>query len=177
MEDNYFPMLYWFLLNNSVNQLCACMLSYFSRVQLFVTPWTVVCQAPVSMGFSKLEYWSGLPCSAPGNPPNPGSTPGLPHFRQTLYHLSHQRSLFILLVCPKLSSFSYIADDVNFKVFSSSPIFFIFVYFGLYFMLHSFLKWYFILHGYQTRSSKKGLDTVSGYACEWRSFFTGWLDK
>ena len=33
-----------------------------SRVQLFVTPWTVAYQAPPSMGFSRQEYWSGLPC-------------------------------------------------------------------------------------------------------------------
>ena len=33
-----------------------------SRVQLFVTPWTVACQAPLSMEFSRQEYWSGLPC-------------------------------------------------------------------------------------------------------------------
>ena len=37
------------------------MLSRFSRVRLFVTPWTVARQAPLSMGFSRQEYWSGLP--------------------------------------------------------------------------------------------------------------------
>ena len=36
-----------------------------SRVQLFVTPWTVACQAPLSMGFSRQEYWSGLPFPSP----------------------------------------------------------------------------------------------------------------
>ena len=46
-------------------------LSRFSRVQLFVTPWTVVCQYPLSMVFSKQEYWSGLPCPLPGDLPNP----------------------------------------------------------------------------------------------------------
>ena len=48
------------------------MLSHFSRVQLFVTLWTVVCQAPLSKGFSRHEYWSGLPCPSPGNLPDPG---------------------------------------------------------------------------------------------------------
>ena len=48
------------------------MLSRFSRVRLFVTPWTVAQQAPLSMGFSKQEYWSGLPCPTPGYLPNPG---------------------------------------------------------------------------------------------------------
>ena len=50
-----------------------------SHFQLFVTPWTVVHQAPLSMGFSRQEYCSGSPCPAPANPPNPGSNPGLPH--------------------------------------------------------------------------------------------------
>ena len=49
-------------------------------------------QAPPSMGFSRQEYWSGLPFTSPGNLPNPGSNPGLPHCRQTLYYLSHQGS-------------------------------------------------------------------------------------
>ena len=47
----------------------ACMLSC---VRLFATPWTVACQAPLSMGFSKQEYWSGLPFPPPGNLPHPG---------------------------------------------------------------------------------------------------------
>ena len=41
----------------------ACMLSFFSHVLLFVTPWTVTCQAPLSMGFPRQEYCSGLPSS------------------------------------------------------------------------------------------------------------------
>ena len=48
------------------------MLSCFSRVLLSVTPWTVVRQAPLSMGFSRQEYWSGLPCPPPGDLPDPG---------------------------------------------------------------------------------------------------------
>jgi len=56
---------------------CA-MLSHFSRVWVFVTPWTVAHQAPLSMGFSRQEYWSGLPCLLPGDPPNPGIKPASP---------------------------------------------------------------------------------------------------
>ena len=48
------------------------MLSRFSCVQLFVTLWTVAHQAPLSMGFSRQEYWSGLPCPPPGDLPDPG---------------------------------------------------------------------------------------------------------
>ena len=43
-----------------------------SRVQPFVTPWTVACQAPLSIGFSRQEYWSRLPFLSPGDLPNPG---------------------------------------------------------------------------------------------------------
>ena len=43
-----------------------------SCVRLFVTPWTIAYQAPLSMGFSRQEYWSGLPFSSPGDLPNPG---------------------------------------------------------------------------------------------------------
>ena len=55
-----------------------------SRVRLFVTPWTVAYQAPPPMGFSRQEYWSGLPFPSPGDLPNPGIEPGLPHCRQML---------------------------------------------------------------------------------------------
>ena len=43
-----------------------------SRVQPFVTPWTVAHQAPLSMGFFRQEYWSGLPFLTPGDLPDPG---------------------------------------------------------------------------------------------------------
>ena len=49
-----------------------------SCVRLFVTPWTVAYQAPLSMGFSRQEYWSGLPFPSPGDLPNPGIEPGSP---------------------------------------------------------------------------------------------------
>ena len=52
-----------------------------NRVQLFLTPWTVACQAPLSTGFSRQEYWNGLPFPPPGDLPDPGikrSSPGSP---------------------------------------------------------------------------------------------------
>ena len=49
-----------------------------------VTPWMVACQAPLSMGFSRQEYWSGLPFPSPGDLPDPGLNLGLLHSRQTL---------------------------------------------------------------------------------------------
>ena len=55
------PLLLW--------GLCVCMLSH---VQFFVTPWTITCQAPLSLEFSRQEYWSGLPFPTPENPPTQG---------------------------------------------------------------------------------------------------------
>ena len=46
-----------------------------SCVRLFVTPWTIACQVPLSMEFPRQEYWSGLPCPPPGDLPNPGMEP------------------------------------------------------------------------------------------------------
>ena len=53
-----------------------------SRVWLFATPWTVAYQAPPSMGFSRQEYWSGLPFPSPGDLPDPGIEPGSPAFQE-----------------------------------------------------------------------------------------------
>ena len=45
---------------------------------MFVTPWTAARQAPLSMGFSRQEHWSGLPCPPPGDLPHPGIEPKSP---------------------------------------------------------------------------------------------------
>ena len=49
-----------------------------SGIQLFATPWTVACQVPPSMGFSRQEYWSGLPFPSSGDLPDSGIEPGSP---------------------------------------------------------------------------------------------------
>ena len=54
---------------------CARVLSRFSHARLSATPWTVARQAPLSMGFSRQEYSSGLPCPPPGDLPHPGIEP------------------------------------------------------------------------------------------------------
>ena len=68
------------ILNVHSNVTRVCALSHFSRVWLFVTPWTwtVARQAPLSMGFSGQEYWSGVPCPPPGDLPDPGIEPASP---------------------------------------------------------------------------------------------------
>ena len=68
-------MYAWFTLSYScVKQLCMHAKS-FSHVQHFVTSWIVAHQAPLSMGFSKQEYWSGLPFPSPVDLPDPGIEP------------------------------------------------------------------------------------------------------
>ena len=73
--------IYWFMFLELIwgqinpflqNYMCACVLSRFRFIQLFVTPWTVARQAPLSMGFSRLEYWSVLPYPPTGDLPNLG---------------------------------------------------------------------------------------------------------
>ena len=65
------------------------MISYFSHVQVFVTLWTIACQAPLSMGFSRQEYWSELPCPPPENHLDPGIKPISPALQGILDLLSH----------------------------------------------------------------------------------------
>ena len=78
--------------------VCVCVhaLSHFSRVWLFVTPWTVAHQAALSMGFSKQEYWSGLPCSLPGDIPDLGIklTAQSPALAGHYYHLRSPCDLY-----------------------------------------------------------------------------------
>ena len=59
----------------SESAMRAWVLSHFSCVHSFVTPWTVACQAPLSMEFSRQEYWSVLPCTPSGDLPNPKIQP------------------------------------------------------------------------------------------------------
>ena len=75
---NFFTLSFPLCIHKSLLYVCislACMLSHFSCVLLFATPWTVACQAPLSMGFSRQEYWSELPCPPPEDLPNPGIEP------------------------------------------------------------------------------------------------------
>ena len=79
--------------------LCVCVLVAQLHLTLY-HPWTVAHQAPLSMGFSRQEYWSGLPFPSPGDLLNPGLGLGLrlgldrtqSPALQTVYHLSHQRN-------------------------------------------------------------------------------------
>ena len=79
--------------------LRVCVLSHFRHVQLFATLWTIASQTPQSMGFSRQEYWSELPCPAPGDFPDPGIEPMSPALQAGSLPLSHQRSP--IYICNK----------------------------------------------------------------------------
>ena len=85
-----------------------------SHVQLFATLWTIACQAPPSMGFSRQGYWSGLPFPSLGIFPTQGSNLGLPHCGQILYGLSHQGS-------PKGSDHILHVTEIRIYKYTSVP--------------------------------------------------------
>ena len=96
----------WFPLGFKINHKVKLLSSFW----LLAIPWTVACQAPPSMGFSRQEYWSGLPFPSPGDLPNPGIEPGLLLCRQMLYPLSHSQLYYGLnkfLHTDLLFPFSY----------------------------------------------------------------------
>ena len=78
--------------------LCVCMLSHSIMPNPFATPWTVTCQAPLSMGLSRWEYWSGLPFPTPGDLPHPVIEPVSPVScigRWILYHRATWEAPFL----------------------------------------------------------------------------------
>ena len=93
---------------------CACILSHFSQVGFFVAPWTVACQALLSMGFSRQVYWSGLPYPPLGDLPDPHLL-WLLHYRQILYRLSHRGKppVFHCYFVQLVSSFSFCHEEID----------------------------------------------------------------
>ena len=83
-----------------------------SRVRLFATPWTVVYQASPSMGFSRQEYWRGLPFPSQGDLPDPGIEPWSPALEANAltaeppgrHGKKNACSVFLFLLCPSSSS-------------------------------------------------------------------------
>ena len=93
---------------------CSFVVQSQSHALLFATPWTVAHQAPLSMGFSQQEFWSGLPFPSPGNLPDPGIKPMFPALAGRSVLLSYQGSTVFdivrfkrqrILVPTKITSF------------------------------------------------------------------------
>ena len=96
-------------------------LSHFSHVQLFATLWTLALQAPLSTGFSRQEYWSGLPCPPPGHLPNPGMEPVSLKSPAPAGRFSTTSVMWEALTCYLRSSF-YSSTSVN-TIFSSVKLY------------------------------------------------------
>ena len=119
--SSFFPYRYtsschtlFILQPNNFESLCECY--SLSCVQLFVPPWPVAHQIPLSMGFPRQEYWSGLPFLSPGDLPNPGIEPSLLHCEQILYHLSHKGSHQIFTLSYNGCLIWICLDDLNLNI-------------------------------------------------------------
>ena len=97
---------------------CCLMLS-LGRVRLFANPWTVAHQAPLSIGFSRKEYWSGLPFPSPGECSNPGIKPMSPALAGRFLITEPPGNLCLTSPCQKLRVKPI--EDVEFPVDSWGP--------------------------------------------------------
>ena len=99
--------------------LWGCMLSRFSHDRLFASPWTVVHQAPLSTGFSRLEYWSGLPCPPPRDLSQPWKWTWVSCVSYTgkwvLYHYKEVVLGSILIKCKSLNIYYFLFYTLNTK--------------------------------------------------------------
>ena len=94
-----------------------------SHVQLFATPWTVARQAPLSMGFLRQEYWSGLPCPPLGDHLNPGiepASPGSPALQADSLPLSHHGSPPLCFPASALLHLFTLQTKVSFPILPGS---------------------------------------------------------
>ena len=95
--SGYSPEMWHILYSQqqSVRLFASCLMALVSKEYFsdsFATPWTVARQAPLSMGFPRQKYWSGLPFPSPGDLPDAGLNPDLPHWQADSLPLSHQES-------------------------------------------------------------------------------------
>ena len=72
---SFMALFIWFTNYSRFGLCCVCVLRRFTRVRLFVTPWTTAHQTPLAMEFSRQEYWNGLPFPFSRDFPNPGMEP------------------------------------------------------------------------------------------------------
>ena len=101
---------------NMISLACMHACSVTSIVSNSATLWTVTCQAPLAVGFSRQEYWSGLPCPPPRDLPNSGIEPGSPALQADALLLSHWGSWY-----PK-TSHALISLDWNCIFQSLAPV-------------------------------------------------------
>ena len=91
--------------------VCVCARAHacvLSQVRLFATPWTVAHQAPLSMGFSRQEYWNGLPFPTPGDFPDPGIKPAV--------------LVFPALVLGSSLPLSHLGSPLDYNILPGGPV-------------------------------------------------------
>ena len=86
----------------SAGTMCVCVYSHSGHVQLFVTPWTVTYQAPLSVEVSRQEYWSGLPFPSPGHHPKPGIEPRSSALQVDSLPLNHQGLWHVIIFLHRI---------------------------------------------------------------------------
>ena len=119
------PHIYWLCIWSCCgfvfpSVLCCAVLSHFSCVQLFATPWTIAHQTLLSMDFFRQDYWSGLPFPSPGDLPNPGiehASPMSPalaggFFTTSAWEVTFWDVVYFFLVCPILFT-SYLSGILH----------------------------------------------------------------
>ena len=90
-----------------------------------ISPWTVAHQAPLSMGFSRPEYWSGLPFPSPGHLPNSGIEPGSPELQaDSLLSEPPGKSLKYLMLCKCYVNSCWLMTNSSFALWNVLEIFF-----------------------------------------------------
>ena len=103
----------------------AIVLNCISRVQLCVTLWIVARQAPLSMGFSRQEYWSGLPCPPPGDLPDPGielTSPVSPALAGQFFTTVPPGKLVVMYNCDVIVSTGAVYTVGQLDTTQSSPL-------------------------------------------------------
>ena len=121
----------------NTQKLLMCELSRFSHIRLFLTMWTLAHHASVSMGFSRQEYWSGLPCLSSEDLPDPGNEPAslmspvlagrfFPLSSNTYMHLAYPCSESPCLRAERAGSNCEVLNPMMLKALPSNHIWFFF---------------------------------------------------
>ena len=144
----------------------ACVLSHFSHVWLCVTVWTVAHQPPLSVGFSRQEYRSGLPSPSPGDLAGSGTEPtshAAPALQEDSLPLSHCGSPRINFLCPNSKLRTRMWKGWRELCYASRPLFYFHVWFECYFQVEN-----------KKKLCLTDLDAADNYSKVWMFVFKLW---